>query len=66
MGIKPKDTITHEPGSVEEKHKEPEYREGECESCGNYAQLYEVDGRLICEECKDEEGKTDEADAQED
>ncbi len=32
------------------------YQEGECESCGSYAQLYEVNGQLVCEECRDEEG----------
>ena len=29
------------------------YQEGECESCGNYSSLYEVNGQLICEVCKD-------------
>lgn len=29
------------------------YVEGECENCGNYAQLYNVGGKLLCEECKD-------------
>ncbi len=29
------------------------YQEGECESCGNYSSLYEVNDQLICEVCKD-------------
>lgn len=29
------------------------YQEGECESCGNYSSLYEVNDQLICEECRD-------------
>jgi CBS domain-containing protein len=29
-------------------------KEGECEECGAYGVLYNVDGKLICEECKDE------------
>ena len=43
---------------------EKRYQEGECESCGSYAQLYDVDGKLICEECKDEEGAITEKDAE--
>ncbi len=41
------------------RHKvvKEKYIEGECESCKNYAQLYDVDGQLLCEECKDEQGK---------
>ncbi|MEM2956437.1 MAG: CBS domain-containing protein [Candidatus Pacearchaeota archaeon] len=30
-------------------------KEGECEECGAFGLLYNVDGRLLCEECKDEE-----------
>jgi len=29
-------------------------KEGECHECGAYGLLYNLDGRLICEECKDE------------
>lgn len=37
----------------ERKPLRDKYVEGECESCGNYSQLYEIEGTLICEECKD-------------
>jgi len=30
-------------------------KEGECEECGSFGILYDVDGRAICEDCKDEE-----------
>ena len=29
-------------------------KEGECEECGAYGVLYNVDGRMLCEDCKDE------------
>ena len=32
-------------------------KEGECEECGSYNVLYNIDGRFICEECKEEEEK---------
>jgi signal-transduction protein with cAMP-binding, CBS, and nucleotidyltransferase domain len=32
-------------------------REGECDECGLFGLLYNVDGRLLCEDCKDEEEK---------
>ena len=32
-------------------------KEGECEECGLYGVLYSIDGRMICEDCKDEEEK---------
>ena len=32
------------------------YIEGYCELCENFAQLHEVDGKLICAECMDEQG----------
>lgn len=66
MGIKTEDTITKEPKKAKKKFKEQSYKEGECENCGNYGQLYDVEGVLLCEECKDEEGKTNEEDAEED
>ncbi|MAG50607.1 hypothetical protein CL621_03125 [archaeon] len=31
------------------------YFEGECEICGNYSQLTDISGKLICEGCKDQE-----------
>ncbi len=31
------------------------YFEGECEVCGNYSQLTDVNGKLVCEGCKDQE-----------
>lgn len=46
----------------EEKKK---YLEGECESCGEYARLHEVNGEMICEQCMDEEGALDEKEANE-
>jgi signal-transduction protein with cAMP-binding, CBS, and nucleotidyltransferase domain len=30
-------------------------REGECDECGSFGLLYNIDGRLLCEDCKDEE-----------
>lgn len=33
------------------------YLEGECESCNEYGRLYEVEGRMLCEQCRDEKGK---------
>lgn len=41
---------------IRESERKPlrdKYVEGECENCGNYSQLYEIEGTLICEECKD-------------
>jgi len=32
-------------------------KEGECEDCGSFDILYNIDGRMICEDCKDEEEK---------
>ena len=51
-------------GKSKMKRKKEKYIEGECESCGDYARLYEVDGRLLCEDCRDEEGRNTEADSQ--
>ena len=37
------------------------YLEGICETCENFAQLHEVNGKFICAECMEEEGEeTDE------
>ncbi len=36
--------------------KKEKYIEGECEACGNYSQLHDANGRLICSVCIDEEG----------
>lgn len=33
-------------------------KEGECEECGAYGILYNIDGRLLCEDCKDEEERS--------
>jgi hypothetical protein len=30
-------------------------KEGVCEECDSHGILYNIDGRLICEECKEEE-----------
>ncbi|MBU2589563.1 MAG: CBS domain-containing protein [Nanoarchaeota archaeon] len=46
-----------------EKEKQ-KYIEGECESCGVYGRLYDVDGELLCESCRDAEGDISEKDAQ--
>ena len=32
-------------------------KEGECEECESYGILYNVEGRMLCEECKEEEDK---------
>lgn len=32
-------------------------REGECDECGSFGLLYNVEGRLLCEDCKNEEEK---------
>jgi len=32
-------------------------KEGECEECNAYGVLYNIDGRMVCEDCKDEEEK---------
>jgi len=32
-------------------------REGTCHECGAYGVLYNIDGRLLCEDCKDELGR---------
>jgi len=31
-----------------------QFHEGLCEECGNYDMLYEAEGKLVCEECRDE------------
>ena len=31
-----------------------EFHEGLCEECGNYDMLYELEGKLVCENCRDE------------
>ena len=36
------------------KSEKKQYHEGECEECGSYGRLYDIDGRLLCEDCKDE------------
>ena len=36
------------------KKKLTSYMEGDCEICGNYAQLYELGDQLICEGCLDQ------------
>lgn len=46
------------------KKQEKRYQEGECESCSDYAVLYDVNGQLLCEECRDEEGEISEKDAE--
>lgn len=42
---------------LREESKKPvfgkRYMEGECASCGNFAQLYNVNDQWLCEECKD-------------
>lgn len=47
------------------KSEKKPYREGECEDCGAYGRLYEIDGKLLCEDCKDEEFGTTEEEAEE-
>lgn len=31
--------------------------EGECDECGAFGLLYNIDGKMVCEDCKDEEEK---------
>lgn len=40
------------------------YLEGKCESCDAFAQLYEVEGKLLCEQCRDEKGKISDKESQ--
>ncbi len=47
------------------KEEKKKYLEGECESCGEYARLHEVNDEMVCEQCMDEEGKLDETEANE-
>lgn len=35
------------------RHEEGWLKEGVCEECGNFDLLYNLDGRLICESCRD-------------
>jgi len=37
--------------------KKEKYIEGVCEVCENYSQLHDDNGRFICAECMDQEGK---------
>lgn len=46
------------------KKVEKRYQEGECESCESYARLYDVNGKLLCEECRDEEASLSEEEAE--
>jgi len=46
--------------TIELRKKNPESEtglwteEGECQECGNFDVLYNVDGRMLCEDCKEE------------
>lgn len=46
------------------KKAKDNYKEGECESCGAYGRVYEVEGQLLCEECRDEEGQISDTEAE--
>ncbi len=46
------------------KKRKQRYLEGVCESCGIYGRLYDVDGSLLCESCRDNEGYVSEEAAQ--
>lgn len=48
------------------KSERKKYHEGECEECGAYGRLYDVDGKLLCEDCKEEEYGITEEEAEED
>ena len=48
------------------KSERKPYHEGECEECGAYGRLQEVEGRMLCEECKEEKFGISEEDAEED
>lgn len=50
--------------AAELRKKDPEsegeelwHEEGECQKCGNFDVLYNVSGKMLCEECKEEEEK---------
>ena len=47
------------------KSEKEKYHEGECEECGAYSRLHNVDGRTLCEECKEEEFGITEEEAEE-
>jgi len=43
-----------------EAGSEEDVEEGVCEECDSYGALYKVDGKMICESCKEEEEKEQE------
>ena len=46
------------------KMKKQKYIEGECDSCGAYGELHDVEGQMLCEECQDEKADLSEADVE--
>jgi CBS domain-containing protein len=44
-------------GNINQKTTKEKYWEGDCGSCGNFAQLHERDGQFICAECLEEHGE---------
>ena len=46
--------IKEEDEKIRRKSSPVAVTEGICEECGNFGPLYKIDGRLICESCKDE------------
>ncbi len=42
-----------EEGNKLKKRRKNKIKEGVCEECGNFDVLYEVEGKLICENCKE-------------
>jgi CBS domain-containing protein len=46
-------TIKEETEKLERVKIGEKFREGICEECGNFEILYKVDGRPICEDCKE-------------
>ena len=46
--------IKEEPEKLKRIKAGESFKEGICEECGNFDVLYSVDGRVICEGCRDE------------
>lgn len=45
--------IREESKKLERRKTGKKFTEGLCEDCGNYGLLYNIDGRIICDSCRD-------------
>lgn len=45
--------IREEGEKLRRREASEEFTEGTCEECGNYSILYNLDNRMICEECRE-------------